>query len=374
MKILLLLTTGMSLKMWDSIGVLSRELHIYATLSKYLQSNILIYSYGNNDSKYINGFDNITVISKTYFFKSTKYKLLNKLLNYSYNIISLFKHYETFSEISIIKTNQFSGSLWGVILKIIFNKILIVRMGYYYTHRSANKFSLIQMIKEFVAFNIADLIVVSSPVAEKYISEKYNVKKKLLYIPNYIDTNIFKPIDSTKKYDITYVGRLDKRKNLNLLLSAVKGLGLKLLFIGSGPEKNLLMSTARNNGVDLDIICRVDNHYLSKYYNETKLFVLLSKYEGNPKALLEAMACGCTVIAANVDGIREIIDDRSNGLLCNDDEEVIRMTIIKTISNDTYREFLGANARRYVVNNNDLFKLINVESNIMRKLLTMREY
>ena len=61
---------------------------------------------------------------------------------------------------------------------------------------------------------------------------------------------------------------------------------------------------------------------MPQYYNRCKVYVLCSLYEGNPKTLLEAMACGCAVVGTNVLGIQEIIRHQENGLLVPEQPEV----------------------------------------------------
>ena len=90
MKLLLLMTTGMSLKKWENLGQLSREISLYSKLSSKSYNNslkITIYSYGYNESSLVENFDNIDVISKTdqlfhawYNIKQWKWKsIINRL-------------------------------------------------------------------------------------------------------------------------------------------------------------------------------------------------------------------------------------------------------------------------------------------------------
>ena len=85
MRLLLLMTTGMSLKKWDELGQLSRELNIYQVLASRI-GHVYIYSYGKNESNYVEKYLNITVLSKFWFIPDHKIipgrikKLLNKMI------------------------------------------------------------------------------------------------------------------------------------------------------------------------------------------------------------------------------------------------------------------------------------------------------
>jgi glycosyltransferase involved in cell wall biosynthesis len=69
------------------------------------------------------------------------------------------------------------------------------------------------------------------------------------------------------------------------------------------------------------------NQLLPDELNVSEIFILPSLYEGNPKALIEAMACGKPVIGTKVTGIKELILHGETGLLCDPDIDSIRETI-----------------------------------------------
>ena len=79
-------------------------------------------------------------------------------------------------------------------------------------------------------------------------------------------------------------------------------------------------------------------------YGKYKVFITSSLYEGNPKALLEAMSMGCVVIAYKIENIEEIISQKINGILY---------------------EFKNKNLQKeidYVFENEDNFKRISNEA------------
>jgi glycosyltransferase involved in cell wall biosynthesis len=95
--------------------------------------------------------------------------------------------------------------------------------------------------------------------------------------------------------------------------------------------------------------------------NRSEVFILPSLYEGSPKALLEAMACGLPVIGTNVTGIKEVIADGENGLLCNTDSESIRDAIIRLLASGDMRRRLGSNARAQIESNYSMEKILEKE-------------
>lgn len=368
MKLLLVLSAGMSLKNWEELGQLSRELNIYQKLGEKI-GHIFILSSGKNEDKYVINYPNISVISKYKFIPDNKVipLKLKLLINYIYYSIVIIHKHKLFKSIDIIKTNQFSNLLIGSLLKFFFNKKLIIRMGFYHSHFLKPK--LIRKVNEFLYFNFCDKIILTQKDAQNYINEKYKVENKTYYIPNYIDTQIFDNFNKKeKKYDVLFVGRFHPEKNINNLLLSIKDLNLNSCFIGNGELYNYINDFASNSNIKVEIKSKVKNNLLPEYYNKTRLFVLPSLYEGNPKTLLEAMSCGCICIGTDVNGINNIISNNINGFLCNTNNESIQKAIEYCIINYDKLDNVAFKARNYIIENCDLNKVIEKEICIYNKL------
>jgi len=364
MKLLLLMTTGMSLRRWAELGQISRELKIYQKLGEKV-GHIYIHSYGKNEENLVKNYPNVTVLSKPNFIPEWRIrpKRINRYFNYIYNFITPFFRISIYRKIDIIKTNQFRGALWGVVLKCLFGCKLVTRMGYYHNHFKPLSFRIYCVEK--IVFRASDFIIVTESNAKAFIEKKYGLKTGIVqHIPNYIDTNIFSYKDSNKHIDVFYVGRLEAKKNLDGLLRALKNIPAKIVFIGDGPKRKDLFQIAESNGLNLCLIKKVENHHLPDYYNQAKVFALPSFYEGNPKVLLEAMACGCAVIGSNVNGINNIIEHKVNGYLCETDFRSIRNAICEVLKDQRLMKNMGLNAVKYIRKNNVLDVLIDQEKQL----------
>jgi len=167
---------------------------------------------------------------------------------------------------------------------------------------------------EKTALNYADGITVISKEGYNYYTEMgFNV----VQIPNAIDLNII-PKKSTKQFEnqIIFAGRLSKEKGIEILLETATHLpdNYHLLIAGSGPlEKNVRNLADKKTNV----------HYLG-YQSKQNLLSLIqgsdlliqpSLEEGISSTLLEAMACGTCILASNIEGISEIVENNKNGLL-----------------------------------------------------------
>ncbi len=141
-------------------------------------------------------------------------------------------------------------------------------------------------------------------------------RQKLIYIPaSYIDLDIFKPMPMEKKYDLSFVGRLEKNKGISLFLETVKKLNVKAIIIGDGGLRAKIKFEIENYKLKIDMHgWAKDSGEISGLLNKSKVLVMPSYNEGGPRVVLEAMACGVPVVATRVGLMPDIINDGVNGL------------------------------------------------------------
>ena len=164
------------------------------------------------------------------------------------------------------------------------------------------------------ALNWADSVTaVSKEACEYYSKFGFNVR----YVPNAIDLNNF-PKKSIKKFEnqIIYAGRLSKEKGINTLLDAAEHLPAEynLLIAGIGPEEGKVRNLADS---------KTNVHYLGYQSKQNTISVIRgsdlviqpSLMEGISSTLLEAMVCGTCILASNVGGNMEIIENNKTGVL-----------------------------------------------------------
>ncbi len=121
--------------------------------------------------------------------------------------------------------------------------------------------------------------------------------------------------------ELLAVGRLDHQKGFDLLLRAFAAsefarAGARLVILGEGPERRALETLAQELKIAERVLLPGVVRDPETWMARCAVFVLPSRYEGFPNALLEAMAMGCPVIAADCgSGPREMVQDGENGLL-----------------------------------------------------------
>lgn len=119
---------------------------------------------------------------------------------------------------------------------------------------------------------------------------------------------------------IGYAGRLSKEKGVEHLIEAAAilisgGLPMKIVIIGDGPEKGILMDMARSRGIEDKITFTGFQNDVESWLTCLNAFVLPSLTEGTPMALLEAMACGLPCVASAVGGVPDVIENWKDGVL-----------------------------------------------------------
>lgn len=150
--------------------------------------------------------------------------------------------------------------------------------------------------------------------------------KPVVFIPNGVEPFWFAPAEVAGELEqpyVLYVGRLDRVKGLDVLLSAWKQLPQRdrdrqLWLVGDGPERRVLEETVRREGLSRSVRflgAVQDMEQLRALYRGAQALVLPSRSEGLPNVLLEAGACGTVCIGSAVGGIPEVIVDGETGFL-----------------------------------------------------------
>lgn len=128
-------------------------------------------------------------------------------------------------------------------------------------------------------------------------------------------------VDSADPY-VLYVGSLSKRKNFPAMFDVACGLartrGLRFVFVGRVPEgiSDSLRTIPGNIRDRIEFAGQVDDwEKLASYYRSAQCFFFPSLYESSPLPPIEAMACGCPVIAGNIPSLTERCEGAA--LYCN---------------------------------------------------------
>lgn len=142
-------------------------------------------------------------------------------------------------------------------------------------------------------------------------------EEKLVCVPSFTHVERYVPAYGASDYCV-YVGRLSDEKGIPTLLEAMRGFDRgRLLIIGEGPLRPALEEfVARHQLRNVEVLGSRTGEELQALMRGATFSVIPSEwYENCPRAGIESLACGTPVIAADIGGVPEMIEDGRTGLL-----------------------------------------------------------
>lgn len=196
-----------------------------------------------------------------------------------------------------------------------------------------------------------DRVIPVSPPLAQHCSNLGIADERIVTIPNAIELEHyeFKPNNDTKheRKTLGVVSRLSVEKGVDRAIQVIAKLpGVKLDIVGDGPERaNLEQLTEQLNLRD-----RVTFHgwqtKTRKFFQSFDAVLLPSHTEGLPNVLLEAMALGIPVIATDVGGVRDLLDNGKAGLLLPENEARWPLYVALALRVDKARQMTRAARQR----------------------------
>ena len=211
--------------------------------------------------------------------------------------------------------------------------------------------------------------------------------KRIVYIPGNVDTEKFRPAPELRpdpsglERMIACVARLEYQKGIDVLLH---GWGRmistrhewqmpfipKLRLVGDGTLRPQFERMAAELKISDSVEFLGLRSDVVDLLRQSWGFVLPSRNEGMPNALLEAMACGLPCIATRVSGSEDIISDGVNGILVESEQPVQMADALRRLIGDTeLAQRLGREARVTVVREHQLAQMVERCLALYRQIL-----
>jgi GalNAc-alpha-(1->4)-GalNAc-alpha-(1->3)-diNAcBac-PP-undecaprenol alpha-1,4-N-acetyl-D-galactosaminyltransferase len=184
-----------------------------------------------------------------------------------------------------------------------------------------HKMHVVFQVLRLTSYHLADAVVVQTDSVRRWFARRA-LGSLVEVIPNAAMWNDLPRKTSTPARDgrrVVAIGRLAHQKGHDLLIDAFARIaasfpGWELWIYGEGPERRRLEQLVENRGLRVRLAGLVEN--VGDVFAEAELFVLSSRYEGFPNALLEAMAHGVAVVSFDCpSGPAEIIRHGIDGIL-----------------------------------------------------------
>ena len=204
----------------------------------------------------------------------------------------------------------------------------------------------------WLLYRRASTVVVQTPGIAQWAS-RIVARRAIHVIPNPIGDQFLEPFSTiaAPQHQIVGMGRLESQKGFDLLLCAFAQCTIAhpdwtLDIFGEGSERDRLKALADDLGIADRVRLPGVIKYPERVLRQADVFILSSRYEGFPNALLEAMACRLAVISFDCrSGPREMIQHGVNGLLVPpNDVDALAKTMAHLMGAEHQRKRLGERA------------------------------
>lgn len=214
-------------------------------------------------------------------------------------------------------------------------------------------------IRKIAVLSLATKVLPVSNGVAKEVETIYKVPKQKIYVSQNAlkDPGLYKQLGSWDKFDLVCVAGLTYGKGHDVLIKALPIVAnnypqFKLFLAGEGNNKNTLNKKVE----DLDLsdkvvfLGQIPHQQAISLMSKAYAFILPTRFDAFPFAIIEAMSVGTPSIASNVGGIPELIRDGIDGFLVPvEDHRLLAEKIMNLLGNPTLRDSMGANAReRYL--------------------------
>jgi glycosyltransferase involved in cell wall biosynthesis len=256
----------------------------------------------------------------------------------------------------------------------------------YFSRTKSNAFIAV----ERALARVTDCLIAISPRIQSELVHDYRIGRESQYrvVPLGFDLSAFARIDDAARAQarevlniapaaptMATVGRLTAIKQHEVLLAAARAVAdvrpaIVVLIAGDGERREELEALTRRLQLQEHVRFLGWRRDLPTLYAATDVFVLTSRNEGTPVALIEAMASGVPGVSSDVGGVADVIPDADLGIRVRDgDPTGIAAAVNTVLDDDERRTRMGQRARAHVLARYTLDRLVTDIATVYRNLL-----
>src|SRR5579864_721339 len=199
------------------------------------------------------------------------------------------------------------------------------------------------------------VVVNCQALARHLVEDEHVAQDKVLLCRNGIDTTVFNPAGRRRMTSVADAGlvagcvcMLRSEKRLDLLVEAFRRIaapGRRLVMVGSGAMIEPLERQCEALGLGRYCHFEPATDDVASWLRSLDIFVLPSRTEGLSNSLMEAMACGCAVVASDAGGNPELVSHLETGLLfASGDAQALGDALVRLAADPALRAGLGSRA------------------------------
>lgn len=266
----------------------------------------------------------------------------------------------------VIHAHNFEADTWARFIGLLFPKVVIV--SHIHSGRMVTRRCLRRALIDRVLFRRSDQIIALTEDHRRILTGRIGVPtEKIEILPNGIDMDRFAAPDEARrdrKRAVCVASLTDVKNHAELLAAWIYVIRAipeaRLTLIGDGPLRGRLQEQARRDDIADSVEFAGLQTDTRPFLRRAGVFVLFSKQEAMPLALLEAMASGLACIAPRVGGIPAVLDEGLAGRLVPPREpRALAEALLDLLRNPEQQRELGDNARRKAARDHGLDKQID---------------
>ena len=205
---------------------------------------------------------------------------------------------------------------------------------------------------EYLMKGISDKYFCVSEHTGAFGQSKIGIEKnKMLVCPNIHERKALISPNNNIYHNVLMVAGFRKQKDhhtaikaFNKIVNVLNRKNIHITLIGDGPERKHILNLVKQYNLEVFVSLAGETTEIDKYYKSCDLVILPTHYEGLPIALIEAMQYAKPIIATNVGGVSEIVQDGYNGnLIEKNDYNTLADQIVHYYDNNLFNE-MGNNA------------------------------
>lgn len=387
---------------WGGIGTYTYQL-AHGLLDKGHNVHVICQAL-DVDKEYLdNGVDIHRITHKSFFPFKGKFREFGLRWEYSQSVYNKLKEVIDKYNIDIVEAPNFSGE--GFIYSFHKKPPLVTRLHTHFSEvinflgwdRTLDR--RLSCWFENITILQSDLITCSTKAHAEFIARETGINAdKINIVPLGVvlpDIQNGQQIAGNQNPVILFVGRLEKRKGIHILIQAARHVledvpNATFIIIGRDSfidRNSVAFSGEKELSYKEQLIKMIPNEYqkniqflgyippeqLGEYYRLCDIFVAPSLYESFGLIYLEAMSYAKPVIACGVGGVPELIKDKINGILVPPtDVQALKDAIVGLIKNPLRRYALGKAAREHVERNFNRALMVDNTIDVYRKACSNR--
>lgn len=169
--------------------------------------------------------------------------------------------------------------------------------------------------RRLIAFSLNKFSGITAPSLELCsLIASWKVRKQITYIANgtSVKSDIEKPPCA---YDLICISRLVSWKNIKIHIDIASEIGKNLAIVGIGPEEEELIAYAKSKHCEAVFLGEKNRSQIASLLKQSKVFIMMSEYEGLSFSLLEAMSFGLPAIVSDIPSNASVIRNGKEGIV-----------------------------------------------------------